>query len=118
MNDDVPNRVSRTKSVVLCVIAAVVIIAFLGLTGTYTEIWDGGYPYVVCEFTFVDETGHPMEGVELQVERRSGPVRYHWPVDDFYPAASQRQMKPVFCDFTVADIHSVGRSTAIFMSSA
>jgi len=84
MNEDVPNGVSRTKAMIVWAIPAILIIAFLGLTGTYTEIWDGGYPYFVCELTFVDETGDPIEGVELQVERRSGAVRYHWPVDDFY----------------------------------
>lgn len=61
-----------------------VVIAGLGLTGSYTEIWDGGYPYVACELTFLDTDGNPVSGVQLEVVRKSGVVRHHWPIDDFY----------------------------------
>ncbi len=61
-----------------------VVVAGLGITGSYTEIWDGGYPYVACEFTFHDTDGNPVSGVQLEVIRESGVVRHHWPIDDFY----------------------------------
>lgn len=61
-----------------------VVVVILGLTGSHTEIWDGGYPYVACEFTFHDSDGNPVSGVQLEVTRESGAVRHHWPIDDFY----------------------------------
>jgi hypothetical protein len=61
-----------------------VVVAVLGVTGTYREIWDGGYPCVACEFTFRDTAGNAVSGVQLEVTHESGIVRHHWPIDDFY----------------------------------
>lgn len=64
---------------------SIAFLAFAGLTGTRTEIWDGGYPHVAFEITFQDESGKPVEGISLSVERPRGVVRHYIPVDDFYP---------------------------------
>lgn len=69
------------RNISLC-LAAIALV--LGLTGTRTEIWDGAYPYVACEFTFIDANGNPISDVQLEVKNKSGVVRHHWPIDDFY----------------------------------
>ena len=76
---------SRKTLVITFTVVLFMLVALLGLHGTYTEIWDGSYPRVACEFTFTDASGKPIEGVMLQVERASGAIRHHWPIDDFYP---------------------------------
>lgn len=60
------------------------VVAGLGITGSRTEVWNGFFPYVACEFTFHDTDGNPVSGVQLEVIHESGFVRHHWPIDDFY----------------------------------
>jgi len=83
MNESQPRSIA--KRVTVAATSSALVVAFLGLAGRSTEIWDGGYPYVACEITFRDPEGNPIEGVTLSVERPLGIVRHHMPIDDFYP---------------------------------
>lgn len=65
--------------VVFGLVAAVALIPFHGI------LWDGGFPSLEAQLTFVDNQDRPVSGVKLTVLTRAGGTCHFYPVDEFLP---------------------------------
>jgi hypothetical protein len=87
------------------------------LCSTQVLIWDGGYLDAEYQITFKDQTGQPVEGIELRIEDREGHVYHHYPVTDFLPGViptSDKNGLMVFHHLCYFPIEFSGRIRYVF----
>ena len=82
-----------TLLVTLLIVAAVP--AALAYLSYKTTRWGGscGFRQIEHELTFLDQTGKPIEGVELKVEDESGNEFFCFPVTDYLPGQKPKSDK-------------------------
>jgi hypothetical protein len=69
------------KRIALFVILAVSGIALASLVRR--ELWDGGFRQVEYRISFIDESGHPIKGVQLKVIDSQSNISWAYPVTDY-----------------------------------
>ncbi|SFH62988.1 hypothetical protein [Planctomicrobium piriforme] len=74
---------SRTTWILLAVGGVALVLA--QIVAMSSMRWDGGFPDVELQLSFLDGNGSPVPGVELQVEDPVGNVVYYFPVTDYGP---------------------------------
>lgn len=71
-----------------CAIVVFGLGAAVALIPVQTVIWDGGFPNLEAQLTFVDGQDRPVPGVQLTVLTRAGGPSHFYPVDEFLPDQS------------------------------
>ena len=77
--------VSKRRFFIVFIIVVFLAAAICFVT-TQDMTWDGRFAQGEYQLTFVDGTGTPLDGVQLQVEDLDGNIYYHYPITDYLAA--------------------------------
>ncbi len=77
------SRRVRSLRLLTGLLLAILLVGLISCMGY--AVGDGGYNPNEFQVTFIDQSGKPVEGVELRVEDREGHPYFHYPVTDYLP---------------------------------